>query len=163
MKVSRKPSIAALTGTVLAGCAAVTFAAAPALAAPDDGGAVDGVAITYVPAGMHKAGHDLYVDNDVVGSITRRYAGPDGTASVTVYRSDVGRSLTNLRGWTSDDMPTAQATTVHGKPAYQGAQNRGNAGIIWVERPGVGVNVQVSANLGLPEAHKIAEGTRVTS
>jgi hypothetical protein len=164
MKISRIPSAAALAATVLAGCGALTLGTAPAAnAARDDGGSVDGVAVTYVPAGLHKAGHDLYVDNDVVGSITRRYAAAGATAEVTVYRSDVGRTLANLRGWTSDDMPAATSTTVHGKAAYQGVQNGKNDGIIWIERAGVGVNIQVSKNLGYPELHKIADGVRADS
>lgn len=157
MKITRR-SVALLAA------AALTFAVTPAAAAaPDDGGRVDGVAVTYVPDGLHKAGHDLYVDNDVVGSITRNYAGGGATASVSVYRSDAGRDLSNLRGWLSDDMPAPQRTTVHGKPAYEGDQNGRNLGIFWVERPGVGVNVQVSRNLGEVELHRIAEGTRAAS
>ena len=157
MKITRR-SVALLAA------AALTFAAAPAAAAvPDDGGRVDGVAVTYVPDGLHKAGHDVYVDNDVVGSITRNYAGDGATASVSVYRSDVGRDLANLRGWLSDDMPAPEKTTVHGRPAYEGDQNGRNLGIIWIERPGVGVNVQVGRNLGEAELHRIAEGVHAAS
>ena len=162
MRISGRPPAAALAGTVL-GAALVTCAAAPAQAARDTGGTVDGVAVTYMPDGMHKAGHDVYVDNDEVGSITRTYTGDGGTAKVTVYRSAVGRSLTDLRAWTDGDMPAPHRTTVHGAPAYEGEQGAKDYGIIWIDRPGVGVNVRVTKPLGPAILHKIADGAHAIS